>query len=404
MPRRHRKPRQPSYRLHRPSGQAVVTIDGKDHYLGPHGTPESHREYAELIARWHTAHPIAPVVQQNRPSNSLSVNELLELCWGQHFQEYYSQEGKPTTESANMSLVIRTVSALFGLIRACDFGPKRLKELRQHMITVQKLARTEVNKRIGRVKRIFKYAVSEELVPPSVFHGLQTVSGLRYGRGDARETEPVTTVPDLWICAVLPFVSPQIAAMIVVQRLTGMRPGELVIMRPCDIDNSGQVWEYRPYTHKCRWRNHKRVVLLGAEVQSRLKPFLARAPDAFLFSPTDAEANRNTERRRKRKTPMTPSQQKREPKQRPKRGKRDRYDRDSYRRAVEYGIAKAKKHGIHIPHWHPNQLRHNHATDVRRVFGVEAAQVALGQARTDVIEVYAEKNTELAAKVAQRMG
>ena len=32
-----RKPRTPSYRLHKPSGQTAMTLDGKDFYLGPHG-------------------------------------------------------------------------------------------------------------------------------------------------------------------------------------------------------------------------------------------------------------------------------------------------------------------------------------------------------------------------------
>jgi hypothetical protein len=32
----------PSYRLYKRTGQAVVTIDGRDHYLGEHGSPESY--------------------------------------------------------------------------------------------------------------------------------------------------------------------------------------------------------------------------------------------------------------------------------------------------------------------------------------------------------------------------
>jgi hypothetical protein len=44
-------PRTPSYRLHRARGLAVVTLGGRDHYLGPHGTPESHEAYDRLVAR-----------------------------------------------------------------------------------------------------------------------------------------------------------------------------------------------------------------------------------------------------------------------------------------------------------------------------------------------------------------
>jgi hypothetical protein len=35
-----RKPRVPGYRPHT-SGQARVTLDGKDHYLGPDGSPDA---------------------------------------------------------------------------------------------------------------------------------------------------------------------------------------------------------------------------------------------------------------------------------------------------------------------------------------------------------------------------
>ncbi|MDZ4852867.1 MAG: hypothetical protein SGI77_26570 [Pirellulaceae bacterium] len=42
----------PKYRKHRATGQALVTINGRDHYLGPHGTKASHREYDRLINQW----------------------------------------------------------------------------------------------------------------------------------------------------------------------------------------------------------------------------------------------------------------------------------------------------------------------------------------------------------------
>ena len=44
--------RNPKYRKHRASGQAVVTIDGRDHYLGPYGTKASHNEFDRLIGEW----------------------------------------------------------------------------------------------------------------------------------------------------------------------------------------------------------------------------------------------------------------------------------------------------------------------------------------------------------------
>lgn len=42
----------PKYRKHRASGQALVSINGRDHYLGPHGTKTSRLAYDRLVAEW----------------------------------------------------------------------------------------------------------------------------------------------------------------------------------------------------------------------------------------------------------------------------------------------------------------------------------------------------------------
>ena len=57
----------PVLRHHRPGGQAAVRIDGRDHYLGEHGSPESREKYDRLIALWLTRRrapepdPVEPV-------------------------------------------------------------------------------------------------------------------------------------------------------------------------------------------------------------------------------------------------------------------------------------------------------------------------------------------------------
>jgi hypothetical protein len=40
------------YRKHKASGQAVVTLNGRDSYLGPHGNNASNALYERLIAEW----------------------------------------------------------------------------------------------------------------------------------------------------------------------------------------------------------------------------------------------------------------------------------------------------------------------------------------------------------------
>jgi len=44
--------RLPKYRLHRHSGQAVLTLHGKDHYVGAHGRDASRAEYDRVFAEW----------------------------------------------------------------------------------------------------------------------------------------------------------------------------------------------------------------------------------------------------------------------------------------------------------------------------------------------------------------
>jgi integrase len=404
-PHMPRPPKQPSYRFHKARNCAVVTIDGINQYLGPFDSPASHEKYARLIAEWKARQsPLAkPAIGfANSRMDEITVNELI-LKYYEFAAGYYMKDGRPTKELASMKDAARPLRALYGRTLVRDFGPRSLKAVRQHLID-QKLSRGVVNHRINRIKRIFRWGVSEELVPATILHGLQSVTGLQFGRTEARETEPVRPVPDVWVDAVLPFVSPQIAAMIQLQRLCGMRPCEVVLMRASDFDMSGPIWIYEPNDHKNRWRGHRRLIPLGPQAQKIVREFFKLDTSAYLFSPVEAETWRNSIRRQGRKTKMTPSQAQRMPATSPKRPKRDRYNTDSFRRAIEYGVKKAKQAGVEIPHWFPLQLRHSRATEVRKRFGLEGAQVALGHAHAAVTEVYAEKNLELAIQIARETG
>jgi hypothetical protein len=149
--------------------------------------------------------------------NDLTVNEVA-VAYLAFANAYFTKNGHPTTEPGCIRLSIRPLRKLYGDTLARDFGPLQLKTVRQTMVD-EKLCRNEVNKRTGRIVRLFKWAVSEAMVPPTVHHGLQAVSGLRRGRADVRESEPVKPVPDAFVDAIRPHVPPQIWAM--VELLTG---------------------------------------------------------------------------------------------------------------------------------------------------------------------------------------
>src|SRR6476620_3945927 len=88
----------PSYRLHKPSGRAVVTLNGKDHYLGAWKSPESHAEYDRLISEWLAARK-API--HSTPVSKLTIAQLL-LAYLKEAQVTYVKSGKETSHLHNI--------------------------------------------------------------------------------------------------------------------------------------------------------------------------------------------------------------------------------------------------------------------------------------------------------------
>lgn len=389
----------PIYRLHKQSGQAIVTISAngsrKDMLLGRYNSPESKDEYRRILTDLDAGRIVF-----SAPTD-ITVNELCLRYW-RHAEEYYRDaEGEPTSELTDLKYAIRVFREDAGHTPAREFGPLAFKRLRERMVG-KGWARPTVNKHCGRVKRVVRWGVENELLPADRWEALRAVKGLSAGRTSAPEPEPIEPVDEAHYQAALPFVRPQVRALLELLTLTGMRPGEACRIRPCEIDTTAAVWVYRPKQHKGRWRGKSRAVSLGSRAQKLLAAFAPERPDGYYFSPQRAEAERLVEAGANRKTPRYPSHMKRNAAKRKANPKR-KPGRHYAVHGLEVAVKRAcKKAGV--PSWHPNQLRHVYATMVRRVYGLEAAQVLLGHARADVTQVYAEKNLALAAKVAGEIG
>lgn len=411
----------PQYRLHKPSGLGVVRLNGKDIYLGRHGTPESQAEYRRVIAEW-LASP-ALTTDMHNPKERITVNELV-LAYLRHARSYYTKNGHPTGELNNLKDAVKPLVLIHGHSPVSEFSPVSLKAVREEMIKAD-LSRKVINARVNRIRRVFKWGVENELVTPSVLHGLQAVTPLKRGRCEARETSPVAPVPEELIEAVLSVAPPQIGVMIQLQLLTGMRPGEVVRMRGCDIDISQSVWVYVPSEHKTEHHGRNRVIHLGPQAQAMLKPHLKLDPEAFVFSPRDVATFRSQAKRAARVTPLTPSQRNRTAKPNPNRTPGSSYTTGSYARAILYACDRAMPHPLlrttkystlnaeqqsevdawrKRHRWSPNQLRHNAATLLRKRFGIEAARVILGHSTAGITEIYAEQDLAKAAEIMAKVG
>lgn len=450
----------PSYRKHKASGQAIVSLSGQDHYLGPWRSKASRVEYDRLIGEW-LANGRRPL--KANPADDVTIVELAAAYLDFATGYYRGPDGKPTRSIERVHTVVGILDRCYGETRAADFGPLALEAIQQRLVAEGK-SRPYVNCLLDGIRRVFKWAVSKQLVSVVIYQALLTVPGLRKGRSDAREPAPIQPIADDVVDATLRYLPPVIAAMVRFQRLTGCRPGEVCIIRPGDVDRSRDVWEYRPHQHKTEHLGRERVIFIGPQAQAVLTPYLLRPVDAYCFSPAERMSKRNAELREKRKSPVQPSQADRS-KRKPEIAPGQRYSVGSYGRAivrasdralgkchgpitwqelkrlaasgelspaavVRRGIKKGWRlacsmaelfpdepgakpaeaaadgwHWMNTAHrWAPNQLRHTAATELRSKCGLEAAQVILGHSKADVTQIYAERDLIKAAKVMKEVG
>jgi integrase len=455
----------PGYCLHKPSGRAYVTLSGRPHQLGQWGTrqtsPESWAKYDRLIAEWLATG--RATIQSH--TADLTITELVA-----GYVKWVELNLPDTSIVKHARTALRAIVRLYGPTLAADFGPLKLKAVREDLINStrnwkyggkeKKLARSTVNGNITEIRRLIRWAVSNEMIPVSVGHAISTVRSLVKGRTTAREQSPVGPVDDAVVEATIPFLCPPLRAIARLQLITGMRSGEAARMRSCDIDTRGDVWHYRPHQHKTKYRGHDRVIRLGPKAQEIIRPWLRTDVTEYLFKPHEGgrlaaeervasriEAARkiindkslNTVFKRSHAwcaaTGEAPWQfaryrwyaingyrpgeipwDKKDPRKRNGRKKKlPCYTSCTYGGAVAGACLAADKAAheadpsipadkVIVPHWHPHQIRHTVAVRLREKFGVEAASIVLGHRSIDVTQLYAESNLMKAERVMADVG
>jgi integrase len=281
-----------------------------------------------------------------------------------------------------------------GELYADEFGPVRLKQLRETIIAGKKHARESVNAIVGRIKRIFAWAVSEELIPGTIHHALMTVKGMKRGRADVREGKKRLPVAEADVLATLPELSPLLQAMVQFQWWTGARSSSICRAKAEQFDRSEAIWLWQP-RHKNEHLGLDLTVPIGPKAQAIILPHLDRAArtGGYLFNP-------RTQRRNKRY------------------GKR--YTSQSYRQAVQRAVVRVNKGRAEarakmaseaerkslpdVPNWSPHQIRHARGKLVRAKHGLEGSKAALGHETLEMAQHYAERNLELAKQIAREMG
>ncbi len=386
---RHRKIRIPSYRLHKPSGQAVVTIRGRDHYLGPFGSGPSRTEYDRLIAEY-----LAGQTTGHAHCGTPADLTVAELCsrYVDHAEQYYVKRGRPTSEIHTIRKAVKTLRTLYEHTLADEFGPLALKTCRTQWVD-EGLTRRGANRLAQTIRAIFKWGTENEIVRVTTWQALTTVAGLKRGRTPALDPDPVRPVPEDHLNRSLNAAHPMIQAMIRIQLKSGMRPGELILLRGADIDTSRPVWVFTPLTNKLEHQGRERIIHIGPEAQAELKPWLRCDPWQFIFGPR----HRREYDLRDRLAPRPRTAW--EKRNRKRRVLRSVYTVNGYLQAIRRTCDRAG-----VTRWTPNQLRHNAGTLLRAKYGVEAARTVLGHSNIGTTQIYAEADLNRAAEIIGEIG
>ena len=158
-----------------------------DIYLVSYGTAASREAFSRLNSgvateRRPTAHRAAQA----------TVTELV-VAYTEFATGYYRKDGEPTNEVRMIKTAIKIARELYGRTPAAEFGPLALQAVRDAMIG-KDWCRNQINKQVDRVKRMFKWATRQQMIPGGVYEALRCVDGLKRGRTEAREGRKVKPI------------------------------------------------------------------------------------------------------------------------------------------------------------------------------------------------------------------
>lgn len=333
---------------HKPSGRDRARVNGRDIWLGAHGSREARAAYARLVAELS-----AGLVHR---VDDLTINAAIALWWqGPGAKQSVS-------EADNYRHSLKPLCGLFGVDRAVDFGPKKLATVVEAMIGA-KLSRGVINRRIVRIRTVWRWIERQELVPRGSWESLRTVR-VDPGRRDVTRHPKRKAVDWSTVEAILPKLPPVVRGMVLFQWWTGCRPGEVRTMLNREVDAA--AWVYRPAHHKMEHVDQERVVMVGPEARAVLSAWLRPGdPDGLVF-PSPAGG----------------------------------YSDVTYPRAIARACKAA---GVTL--FCPYQLRHAAKRRFTQALGLDAARAALGQLSIGTTALYDHhQDLELARKAAMLAG
>jgi integrase len=355
---------------------ARMRIGGKAFYLGPWGSEEAEQGRDKLISSWLLTKQSEGRMGVPGISNEPTVAELLAGYDTEVILKRYQKNGKRTPEAYHFVSVFRITMADCGKLPVPAFTSERFEAIREKFVA-EGWSRGYVNDQAKRLRRVFRWGKRRRLVSADLLSELQEVPALAEDETDAIEHEPKEPPPDSDVIATVKHLVPVLAALVKVQRLTGMRPGELVRLSidQLQFDADPVCWLYERRKHKTKKRGKRRRIWIGPQAQVLMLPWVHRAavsgnPVAWVF-PVDRPNGRGD----------------------------GAYRVDSYQHAVKKACRDAG-----VPEWCPSLMRSARLTDVALLHGPLEAQATGSHSRLNTTSIYLRRQDELAKKAAGQSG
>ena len=389
------------------SGQARVTFDGKVYYCGRWGSVEAQQRYAELLRQWKEADGRPLQQAPDAVQATLRVDDLFAA-----FLDYvdqtgrYRKDGKPTSQRGMFDLIRRQLGDFAGAFPVSKMTESVLISWRDELERDPRLTRRGINRKLQAALQVFKWGRTRGLVSKMVWADISVIEPLKKGevgdrpeRGRARRAVTLEEVEQ-----VAKHCAPQVADILQLQAICGMRPSEALSLRWHDIskeplqDDPLGCWIYTvPGGGKTGHHGHVTRYMLPPAAQAILENYPA-LPMTWMFSPSKAMTERRARRRRQRRSKVSPSQARRD--RNALRDYADKWGVNEYRRHVLRACEKAG-----IKPFTPHEVRHGFATWVANNQSILAASQALNHQHLSTTQAYVhvtERDVLCAAHASQR--
>ncbi len=370
----------PKMTHHTASGRARVRIpkalrrpgQPQDLYLGPWGSQEAHRRYAQFLTDIQVGTPPEVVARAGRP---VLVCELA-AAWRKHIET---------------TLPGRTEDAIIGVRSRADIAVALLVE-KHHSVRVQDFDSTCLddiiermrqsdrwNWRVGkdhirRIRSIFAWGVRRKMTPAEVMIDLNTIELPRQGSPGWRPIGPRNVAPLDHVRMVIEDLNlrgqVQVAGILTVQALTGSRCGEIRQARLGELDRDRRLLVIRRHKHFHLTGQPKAIPLPDSAIAAIDRAILVsgvRDPESAIFTSS--------------------------------RGKGQPLKANGVRAAIKTACDR-----LGIPTFTPHGIRRMAATELRRTKGADVAQATGHWNKAGMVSLYgAEAEQDLARRGVEQM-